>query len=68
MATFVDDSTSYFGRADPLVVKEVTQRNYNAMENYMHSNKLKINEEKLCLLVLTKEDSVEGGAAAPQRR
>ena len=68
MATFVDDSTSYFGHADPLVVKEVTQRNYNATENYMHSNKLKINGEKSHLLVLTKGDSVAGGAAAAQRR
>ena len=68
MTTFVDDSTSYYGHKDPQVVKEVTQRNYTATEEYMNCNKLKINGDKSHLLVLTKGDSVAGGAAAAQRR
>ena len=68
MTTFVDDSTSDYGHRDPSVVKEVTQRNYNATEEYMNSNKLKINGDKSHLVVLTKGDSVAGGAAAALRR
>ena len=68
MTTFVDDSSSYYGHKDPQVVKEVTQRNYTATEEYMNCNKLKINGDKSHLLVLTKGDSVAGGAAAAQRR
>ena len=43
MVTFVDDSTSYFGHHDPAKVAEVNQRNFNKVEEYMHSQKLKIN-------------------------
>ena len=68
MTTFVDDSTSYYGHTDPMKVKEVTQRNYNATEEYMNANKLKINGEKSHLIVLTKGDNVAGGLAAAQRR
>ena len=68
MTTFVDDSTSYFGHKDPQVVKDVTQQNFNATEEYMNCNKLKINGDKSHLLVLTKGDSVAGGVAAAQRR
>ena len=68
MTTFVDDSTSFYGHADPMVVKEVTQRNYIATENYMHANKLNINGDKSHLLVLTKGDSVAAGVGAAERR
>jgi hypothetical protein len=68
MATFVDDSTNYFGHKDPNVVKEVTQRNYDTIEDYMHANKLKINGDKSHLLVLTKGDGMAGGVAAARRR
>ena len=39
MATFVDDSTSYYGNKDPKIVREVTQKNFNSIEDYMTSNK-----------------------------
>jgi hypothetical protein len=68
MTTFVDDSTSYYGHMDPLMVKEVTQKNYEATETYMHSNKLKINGDKSYLIVLTKGYSVAGGVGAAERR
>ena len=45
MTTFVDDSTNYYSHTDPLVVRNVTQRNYEAIREYMNSNKLKINGE-----------------------
>jgi hypothetical protein len=68
MTTFVDDSTSYYGHIDPKVVKDVTQRNYKATEEFMNCNKLKINGDKSHLLVLTKGDGVAGGKAAAERR
>jgi hypothetical protein len=68
MTTFVDDSTNYYGHRDPEVVKQVTQRNYDKIENYMHTNRLKINGDKSHLLVLTKGDGMGGGIAAAQRR
>ena len=68
MVTFVDDSTNYFGHKDPQIVKAVTQRNYDTIENYMNANLLKINGDKTHLLILTKGDGTAGGVAAEQRR
>ena len=68
MTTFVDDSTSYFGHKNALKVKEVTQRNYDLIEDYMNSNLLKINGDKSHLIVLTKGNGVAGGVAAAGRR
>ena len=68
MTTFVDDSANYYGHEDPQIVKEVTQRNYNHIEDYMHSSRLKINGDKSHLVVMTKGDSVAGGVAATDRR
>ena len=68
MTTFVDDSTNYYGNKDPELVQRITQKNYNAIEDYMTSNKLKINGDKSHLLVLTKGDGRGGGVAAARRR
>ena len=68
MTTFVDDSTSYFGHKDPIIVKNITQKNYEATELYMHRNNLKINGDKTHMIVMTKGDSVGGGVAAAERR
>ena len=68
MTTFVDDSTSYFGHTNPLKVKEVTQKNYDLIEDYMNSNLLKINGDNSHLIVLTKGNGVAGGVAAAGRR
>ena len=56
MVTFVDDSTSYFGHQDPVVVAQVNQSNFKKVENYMHSQKLKINSSKTHMIVMTKEN------------
>ena len=68
MTTFVDDSTNYFGHRDPKVVQMVTQKNYQSIEEYMNSNKLKINGDKSHLVVMTKGDGVGGGAIAAEKR
>ena len=68
MTTFVDDSTNYFGHKDPHVVRDVTQKNYNSINNYMNSNKLKINGDKSHLIIMTRGDRVGGGEAAAERR
>ena len=41
MVTFVDDATSYFGYQDPVEVTRVTNKNFKAIEKYMHANLLK---------------------------
>ena len=68
MTTFVDDSTNYYSHTDPLVVRNVTQRNYEAIREYMNSNKLKINGDKSHLVVMTRGDGNGGGLAAAERR
>ena len=56
MTTFVDDSKNYYSYTDPLVVRNVTQRKYEAIREYMNSNKLKINGDKSHLVVMTRGD------------
>ena len=68
MATFVDDSTNYYGNKDPKIVREVTQKNFNSIEDYMTSNKHKSYGDKSHLLVLTKGEGQGGGVAAARRR
>ena len=68
MTTFVDDSTNYFGHENPQVVKNVTQNNYDAINEYMNSNKLKINGDKSHLIVMTRGDRVGGGELAAEKR
>ena len=41
MVTFVDDATSYFGHQDLQEVTTVPNKNFKAIETYMHANKLK---------------------------
>ena len=54
LATFVDDASLYFGRENPAIVTSVTDKNMKAIEEYMHTNKLKINSDKTHLLVMCK--------------
>ena len=42
MTTFVEDSTSYYAHEDPRVVKEVTQKNYESTESYMHKSRFEL--------------------------
>ena len=69
MVTFVDDATSYFGHQDPAEVTRVTNKNFTAIESYMHANKLKVNSDKTHLLVVTKSGGgeVRGRLADEQR-
>ena len=71
MVTFVDDATSYFGHKDTNEVTRVTNKNFAAVESYMHSNKLKVNSDKMHLVVITKSASSRlptgsSGRASPQ--
>ena len=69
MVTFVDDATSYYGHKDIGEVNRVINKNFMAIEEYMHANKLKINQEKTHLLVVSKSSGgeVRGRQAAEQR-
>jgi hypothetical protein len=69
MVTFVDDATSYYGHKDPAKVTRVTNKNFVAIEKYMHSNKLKVNSDKTHLLVIAKSSGGEiRGREAAERR
>ena len=69
MVTFVDDATSYFAAEDPKQVTEVINKNFQAIENYMHANKLKINSDKTHIIVITKPGRGEiQSRAATERR
>ena len=69
MVTFVDDATSYYGHKDPAEVTRVTNKNFAAIENFMHSNKLKVNPDKTHLLVISKSSGGEvRGREAAERR
>ena len=59
MVTFVDNATCYFGHRDPAEVTRVINKNFTAIENYMHANKLKINSDKTHLLVMAKSGGGE---------
>ena len=69
MVTFVDDGTSHYGHKDPAKVTRVTNKNFAAIETYMHSNKLKVNSDKMHLLVIAKSSRGEmrGSGAAGGR-
>ena len=69
MVTFVDDATSYYGHKDIGEVNRVINKNFMAIEEYMHANKLKINQEKTHLLVVSKSSGGEGrGRQAAEQR
>ena len=69
MVTFVDDATCYFGHQDTDEVTRVTNKNFAAIELYMHANKLKVNSDKTHLLVVTNSAGGEGrGREAATRR
>jgi hypothetical protein len=69
LVTFVDDATSYFAHEDPAEVTRVTQKNMDAIEEYMHANKLKVNGDKTHLLVIAKSSGGEvRGREAAERR
>ena len=68
MVTFVDDATSYFGHQDPAEVTRVTNKNFKAIETYMHANLLKINSDKTHLLVITKSGGGEQQERAASTR
>ena len=68
--TFEDDATSYYGHKDPAKVIRVTNKNFAAIENFMNSNKLKVNLYKAHLLVISKSSGgkVRGREAAEDRQ
>jgi hypothetical protein len=69
MVTFVDDATTYFGHNDTSEVTRVTNKNFAAIESFMHANKLKVNSDKTHLLVVTKSSGGEvRGREAAERR
>ena len=69
MVTFVDDATFYFGHEDTAEVTRVINKNFAAIELYMNANKLKVNNDKTHLLVVTKSGGGEGrNRAAYERR
>ena len=59
MVTFVDDATTYFGHKVTTEVNRVTNKNFAAIEQYMHANKLKIHSDKTLLLVISKSRGSE---------
>ena len=68
MVTFVDDATAYFGHHDTAEVTRVTNKNFTAIEQYMHANKLKINSNKTHLLVISKSSGGEMRSQGAARR
>ena len=69
MVTFVDDATSYYGHQDPAEVTRVINKNFLAIETYMHANMLKVNSNKTHLLVVAKTGGGEvRGRLADERR
>ena len=69
MVTFVDDATCFYGHRDPAEVTRVINKNFAAIECYMHANLLKVNSDKTHLLVVTKSGGGEmRGRLADERR
>ena len=66
MVTFVDDATSYLGHKDIDEVTGVTNKNFAAIEAYMHSNKLKKTQTRLTCLF--SQSRVEARCAGGRRR
>ena len=52
MVGYVDDGAYSYAHSDPAVLSQVLSRKYNLLEEWIHGNKLVINQDKTHLMVM----------------